>query len=63
MAYGDVPAFFETLRAREGIASRALELTILAAARPSEVLGATWNDVNLGAQTWTVPKERVKRRR
>ena len=40
----------------------ALEFQILTAARPGEVLGARWNEMNLEAETWTVPAERMKNR-
>jgi hypothetical protein len=38
------------LSQREGIAARALEFTILAAARTGEVIGATWDEVDLEAK-------------
>jgi hypothetical protein len=40
LAHADMPAFMHALRARSGAAALALEFTILAAARTSEVLGA-----------------------
>jgi integrase len=46
------------LRAREGIAARALEFTILTAARTGEVLGATWSEFDFQARVWTVPAGR-----
>jgi integrase len=48
------------LRKREGVAARALEFTILTAARTGEVLGATWDEIDLDAKVWTVPAERMK---
>lgn len=48
------------LRAREGIAARALEFTILTAARTKEVLGATWSEINLTEATWTIAGIRMK---
>ena len=48
------------LRGREGIAARALEFTILTAARTGEVLGATWDEINLKSKLWTVPAARMK---
>lgn len=33
---------------------------ILTAARTGEVLGATWDEVDMGADQWTVPAERMK---
>jgi len=37
-----------------------LELTILTAARTSEVLQATWSEFDLEGMTWTVPAARMK---
>jgi len=39
---------------------RALEFAILTAARTSEVLGATWSEIDLDARLWTIPAERMK---
>jgi integrase len=58
--YRKLPAFMSALRAREGIAARALEFTILTAARTSEVLGATWGEINFTEATWTVAGPRMK---
>jgi len=60
MAWRDVPAFLERLRERETVAARALEFTILTAARTSEVLGACWSEFDLEAKIWTVPARRMK---
>jgi integrase len=40
--------------------ARALEFTILTAARSGEVRNATWAEVDLEAATWTIPAERMK---
>jgi integrase len=48
------------LRAREGIAPRALEFVILTAARTGEVLGAKFNEFDFEQGLWTVPAERMK---
>jgi len=60
MAFAEMPEFMMALAKREGIAARALEFTILAAARTSEVIGATWDEIDLGEKTWTVPANRIK---
>jgi integrase len=60
MAYGDVPRFIRTLRLREAIAARALEFLILTASRSGEVLGATWDEIDLEVRIWTVPAARMK---
>ena len=55
-----MPAFMADLRQRDGIAARALEFTVLTAARSGEVRGAPWAEIDLEAKVWTVPKERMK---
>ena len=60
MAFAELPAFLVDLRSRDSIAVRALEFTILTAARTSEVLGAKWSEIDLDAGVWTVPAERMK---
>ncbi len=60
MPYVDVPAFVAELRQREAMAARALEFTILTAARTGETFGATWKEIDLEAALWTIPAERMK---
>ncbi|WP_034998471.1 tyrosine-type recombinase/integrase [Beijerinckia mobilis] len=60
MPYKDVPAFLKGLQEAEGVAARALEFTILTAARSGESLGAQWSEIDFDAGTWTVPVERMK---
>jgi integrase len=48
------------LSSREGISARALEFTILTAARTSEALGARWLEIDLNSAVWTIPAERMK---
>lgn len=52
--------FMVALRGRDGLAGRALEFTILTAARSGEVRGATWQEIDLSSEVWTVPGERMK---
>ena len=63
MPYKDVPDFVERLRGHEALSARALEFLILTASRSSEVLKAQWREIDLQAQVWTVPAERMKGRR
>ena len=58
--YREVGAFMTELRQRQGVASRALEFTILCAARVGEVLGSQWSEIDLNAKTWTIPAVRMK---
>ena len=60
MPYADLPAFMAKLRAKEGSSARALEFTILTAARTGDTIGATRKELNEKDSLWTVPKERVK---
>jgi integrase len=60
MPWWDLPAFMKSLREREAMAARALEFTILTAARTGETLGALWSEIDLEAKVWTVPAERMK---
>jgi integrase len=60
LPYAEIPHFMASLRKREGVAARALELTILPAARTGEVVGARWDEIDLTARTWTVPGNRMK---
>ena len=63
LPYPDVPEFMAKLRQQEGIAARALEFTILTAARTSEVLLAKRTEVDRKARMWIVPAERMKARK
>lgn len=63
LPYAEMPAFMAELRAKEPMSARALEFTILTAARTSETIYAVWSELDLEAKVWTVPKERMKGRR
>lgn len=60
MPYRDVPAFVQRLHAMRGVGAWCLEFVILTAARSGEARGATWSEIDLQAQTWTIPAERMK---
>jgi len=60
LPYAELPTFLSELRERQGVAPRALEFTILTAARISEVVNATWEEFDLKAKTWAVPGSRMK---
>jgi integrase len=60
MPYADVPAFMAKLRGNDSVSAKALEFTILSAARTSETIGATWQEVDLEAKVWVVPAGRIK---
>jgi integrase len=60
MPYGDLPNFMAALRKQSGDAARALEFTIITAARSGETFGATWREIDLENAVWTIPGERMK---
>lgn len=53
-------AFLARLRQHHGAGARALEFAILTAARSGEVRGATWTEIDLVEEVWTIPAERMK---
>lgn len=59
-AYCELPSFMASLRRRQSVSARALEFTILTAARTSEAIGAQWSEFDLRARLWTVPAGRMK---
>src|SRR5262245_55930133 len=60
LPYVDIPSFMAELRGRVSLSARALEFTILTAARTGETIGAQWSEVDLKAKIWTIPAERMK---
>lgn len=60
LPFAEVGKFMKRLRKMEGNGARALEFTILTAARSGEVRGATWDEIDLEAKEWTIPAERMK---
>ena len=60
LPYRDMPAFMTDLCGRDGTAAKALEFTILTAARTGETIGAKWDEIDFKEKVWTVPAERMK---
>lgn len=60
LPYEDAPAFMAALRKRSALAAQCLEFTILTAARSGEALGATWGEIDLDKELWTIPADRMK---
>ncbi len=61
LPYAELPAFFQQLKTTNGESAAALMFLILTATRTSEVLGATWDEIQAGKQAiWTIPEERMK---
>jgi integrase len=59
LPYAELPDFMIKLRAQDGVAARALEFTILTAARTSEIIGAKRNEIDTKDKVWIVPAERM----
>jgi len=60
LPWPELPAFFGELTKRDDLTYKAIRLTILTACRTSEVLGATWNEVDIDASSWIIPASRMK---
>jgi integrase len=60
LPYKDMPGFMAELRGQGGIAARALEFTILTAARTGETRQATWAQIDLQNGVWVVPALAMK---
>jgi integrase len=60
LPWAQMGAFMAALRDEAGVAVRALEFTILTAARTGEVIGARWGEIDLDPAIWTVPAKRMK---
>lgn len=60
MPFPDVPAFMVELAKRKARSAKALRFTILTGVRTEETVGAVWDEFDLDARLWTIPKERMK---
>jgi integrase len=60
LPFAELPGFWAALAEREGSAARALEFTILTAARTGETIGAKWSEIDFENATWTIPAGRIK---
>jgi integrase len=60
MPFKEVPEYFRGLKEKSSVAALALRWLILTACRNGEVRGATWDEIDLEAKVWVVPKERMK---
>lgn len=60
LPFRDIGELMKVLREQPGAAVRALEFTIFTACRSGEVLGATWEEIDLVRKVWTLPPERTK---
>ncbi len=61
LAWPDLPAALGLAQSyRRPMAVRLLEFVVATAVRISEALAVTWTEIDLDAQVWTVPAERMK---
>jgi len=60
LPWAELPAFMDALAAHDDLTHHAMRLTILTACRTSEVLGATWSEIDRETRTWTIPAARMK---
>jgi len=60
LPYADLPRFMAELRRRDSLSARALEYTILTAARTSDTIDAVGAEIDREEGTWTVPPGRLK---
>jgi integrase len=60
LSFVEIAAFMVKLSDRQEMTARALEFTILTAARSGEVRGMTWAELDLENKLWTVPGNRMK---
>jgi integrase len=60
LPFADLPNFIGALRQQKGIGAAALEFVILTASRTSEVIGATWSEINFETRVWSIGQERMK---
>lgn len=58
--YREVPGLWAQLETRPEIAARVLQLVILTACRPTEVVNARWQDFDWRYQVWTIPAADTK---
>lgn len=58
--YSDVPRIMAALRNKDVLSAYCLRFTILTAARSGEARGALWSEIDLAANTWTIPSHRMK---
>jgi integrase len=60
LPYEKVAKFIGEVRKRDAVAALAIEFTVLTAARTGEVLGATWDEIDLKSSVWTISAKRMK---
>jgi integrase len=60
LPWAEMPAFMKEIAKHDDLSYKAMQLTILTACRTSEVLGATWDELDLEKKVWKIPPHRMK---
>jgi integrase len=60
LAFDLLPRFMAVLRVQKGSAARALEFLILTVRQRDEVIGARWDEIDIGEKIWIIPAQRMK---
>jgi integrase len=60
LPWQEMPEFVAKLRAESGTLARLMELIVLTGVRAGEASGVVWNEFDVEARTWRIPKERMK---
>ena len=63
LPYKELPLFMSELSKFDTITAQALRFTIATACRTNEVVGASWDEIDIKRKVWTIPKERMKSKR
>ena len=60
LSYPEIGAFMAKLRDQPGISALVFQFAILTATRTGKALGATWAEIDLSGEIWTIPADRMK---
>ena len=60
LPWAEMPSFWQTLQKHHERSYVALRFVILTAARTSEVLNSTWDEIDMNSGIWTIPAQRMK---
>jgi integrase len=60
LPYTEVPKLIAELTAKDAMSAACLQFIILTACRSGEARGATWKEIDLKKQVWTLPPDRTK---
>lgn len=63
LPYQELGAFMHDLCERENVAAKGLAFLVLTAARTGEVIGATFDEIDIDNAVWTIPADRMKARK